>query len=644
MYEKLFTPITIRGITLRNRIVSAPNQTRFKCGIESLYMERKACGGAAVVTIGESPVNECYARQSPEYTFNMNVATDVRFMGETASAIARHGAIAAIQLYHPGNHAIGHSGKSKPPTGPVGYTREDGTEVIAMDEDAMQQTIEDFSNAAVVAKRAGFEMIQVQSGHGWLLNQFLSPRTNKRTDRYGGGTENRMRFPLEVLRGIRQRAGWDFILEIRVSGEELLPGGMSIEEVSEYVSAAEDYIDVVNISAGVHEAKDTVCRQFAHSGFTPHGVNRYLSERIKKSGTRALVSVVGGISTPALAEEILVAGQADLIAMARALIADPDFPNKACRGKADEIVPCLRCNNCLLSKGESQTLRCAVNPKAGVELHVQLSPSVRNSKNVVIVGGGPAGMEAAITAGERGHKVTLFEASEGLGGVLKISDCADPLKEDMRTFKNYLIRKVFRNSRVDVRLRTAGTTDNIAKLNPDAIVVAVGGTPIKPNIQGIDGDNILNGMEAYEKIGEIGDSVVVVGGGLVGCEVALNLAEHGKKVTIVEMRDKLGDPVDWRHSLPLLARLDENENIEILTKAQCVAVANGNPMIAIGNGDPRAIPADAIIMAVGIRPLSDTVRAFRKLAPWFRAVGDCNRPGRIMQAVRDGFWAGMDIL
>jgi NADPH-dependent 2,4-dienoyl-CoA reductase/sulfur reductase-like enzyme len=280
----------------------------------------------------------------------------------------------------------------------------------------------------------------------------------------------------------------------------------------------------------------------------------------------------------------------------------------------------------------------------GAELHVRLSPPVRNAKNIVVAGGGPAGMEAAITAAERGHNVILLEASENLGGVLKISDYADPLKEDMKAFKEYLIRKVLNTANITVRLKTPGTAEGIAKLGPDAIIAAVGGAPIKPDIRGMCCDNLLSGVESYEHIEKIGNSVAVIGGGLVGCEVALNLALHGKNVTIIEMRDKIGDPIDWRHSLPLLTHLNKNANVKILTEAKCAAVANGNLKIAVKDNEPVMISADTVIIAVGVRPLSDAVLPLRNLAPWFRAIGDCNRPGRIMQAVRDGFWAAMDIL
>jgi 2,4-dienoyl-CoA reductase-like NADH-dependent reductase (Old Yellow Enzyme family)/thioredoxin reductase len=642
-YPNLFTPVTIRGITLRNKIISTPNQTRFQNNIEAAYMESKARGGAAAVVLGECPVNEFRCRQAYHYTFLPNNIYNLRFMSETATTIKQHGAVAGLQLYHPGHYALPHRGEaSLPPIGPMGFMREDGIEVIAMDDDLIEETIEDYANAAVRAVRAGFEWIHVHSGHGWLLCQFLSPRTNRRTDKYGGSLENRVRFPIEIFRRIREKAGWDFVLEMRVSGDEMLPGGMPIEEVAEYVKMVEDYVDVANISVGVHEAFDTVYRQFAHSGFTPHGVNRGLSKIVKDRGTKVLISAVGGISSPELAEEILENGEADLIGMARALLADPDFPNKARAGKADEIIPCLRCNNCVLNVGVQDIIRCAVNAQTGDELHWQLAPKPESSRKVAVVGGGPAGMRAALTAMERGHDVTLFEKGDKLGGILNIADYGDLLKEDMKIYKDFLVRQT--QKKVNVKLNTPGTKDNVSAIAPDAVIVAVGAHPIIPEIPGIEGAHILTGIDAYEKSEEAGENVVVIGGGLVGCEAGLFLAEKGRKVTIVEKRKELGDLVDWRQTLPLLTLLKDNKNITTYTDVRIDRIASGAVTIVDEDGKETDIKADTIVVSIGLVPDKATGKELGDVAPWFREIGDCHKSGRILAATRDAYWAAMDIL
>jgi 2,4-dienoyl-CoA reductase-like NADH-dependent reductase (Old Yellow Enzyme family)/thioredoxin reductase len=644
----LFTPVTIRGITLRNRIVSTPNQTRFKGMEEAAYMAAKARGGAAAVVLGECPVNEQRVRQSHCYTFLPNHAHDIRYMAEAAGMIRAHGAVPGLQLYHPGMYALPHrGGDSLPPIGPMALVRDDGICVEAMDEARIEEAVEDYANAAAAAVKAGFEWVHVQSGHGWLINQFLSPRTNQRTDRWGGSFENRIRFAREVYRRIRERAGWRFVLEIRVSGDEMLPGGCSIEEIADFVAAVDDCVDVVNISAGVHEAHETIYRQFAHSGFTPHGVNRHLAETVKKKGTKALVSVVGGISSPELAEEILAGGQADLIGMARALIADPDFPDKARAGRAEEILPCLRCNNCLLGVGIHDTIRCAVNAKTGTELHWQTAPRPEARRKVVVVGGGPAGLRAAITAAERGHAVTLLEAKDRLSGQIAIADCGDPLKEDLRRFKEHLVAKLSRLAAVDVRLGTPGTAETVAALAPDAVICAVGGTPVIPDIPGADSPKILQAEDAYFGADRIGHRVVVVGGGLVGAETAYFLAaEKGREVTLVEARDTVGDPVDWRQTLPLLERMSQTETLLVRTGLSCTGIdADGVTVRGRdGEGEEECIGADTVILCAGTAAQPQVVEALQDAAPWFRAVGDCVRPGRILAATQGAYWAAMDIL
>ncbi len=639
-YPNLFKPLKVKNITFRNRIFSTPNQTRFRGNFEMAYMEAKARGGAAQVTIGETPITRKYVRQSAAYTFVLDDPHDIRLLAETALAIKLHGAVASIQLSHVGLYTILHSKDDLNPIGPMGFIRKDGVEVIAMDEDMIEETIEAYAVAAANVKRAGFDMCQVHGAHGWLPAQFLSPLTNQRKDKYGGSLENRARFAIAVVERIREKCGPDFIIEYRISGDELVEGGMKIDSVIEFLKMIEKTIDLVHISVGVHESRETVHRMFAHTSFTEHGCNVYLAEAVKKAVDIPVITV-GGISDPVHAEQILAEGKADIIGMARALLADPELPNKARNGRRNEIIPCLRCNNCLTAVGYNDIITCAANPQTGREARWQTAPPPGASRKVLVIGGGPAGMKAAITAVERGHDVTLLEKGDALGGLLKISDY-DPLKSDVKVFKNYLVNKTL--ALVKVRFNTEATPELVEGLAPDVVIAAVGSSPIRPQIPGIDKDTVRTALDVYYDVTKAGERVAVIGGGLVGCEIGLHLAEQGKNVTIVEMTDVIGDLVNWRHTVPLVMRMDATPTLEYKTGLKCIEVTTSGIKVVDKQGRQQSIEADTVVLAVGMRSNSETVDRLRDCVPDFYPIGDCVKPQRILEAMQGGYFAALDIL
>jgi NADPH-dependent 2,4-dienoyl-CoA reductase/sulfur reductase-like enzyme len=469
----------------------------------------------------------------------------------------------------------------------------------------------------------------------------LSPLTNQRTDRYGGSLENRARFAIAVVDRIRERCGPDFIIEYRISGDELVPGGMRVDSVIEFLKMVEGKIDLVHVSVGVHESRETVHRMFAHTSFTEHGCNVYLAEAVKRAVNIPVITV-GGISDPEHAERILAEGKADIIGMARALLADPDLPNKARRGQRNEIIPCLRCNNCLSAVGYNDLIVCAANPQTGRESRWQTAPQPTGSRKVLVIGGGPGGMKAAITAVERGHDVTLLEKSDRLGGLLKTSD-HDPLKTDVKVFKNYLVNRT--QALVKVRLNTDATPELVESLAPDFVIAAVGSTPIRPQIPGIDREMVMTALDVYEDVAKVGERVVVIGGALVGCEVGLYLAELGKKVTIVEMTDVIGDPErNWRHTVPLVMRMDATATLEYKTGLKCVEITASGIRVVDKAGREQLVESDTVVLAVGMRSRSETVDRLRNCVPDFSPVGDCVKPQRIMETMQGGYYAALDIL
>ena len=640
-YPNLFKPLKIKHVTFRNRIFSTPNQTRFKGNFEMAYEEAKARGGAAQVTIGETPITSKYVRQSGAYTLILDDPHDMRLAAETALAIKLHGAAASIQLSHVGQYTVLHSKNDLNPIGPMGFERKDGVEVIAMDEDMIEETTEAYANAAAYVKRAGFDSCQVHGAHGWLLSQFLSPLTNRRKDRYGGSLENRARFPRAVVERIREKCGPDFLIEYRISGDDLVEGGMRIDGVIEFLKMIEKTIDLVHISAGWHESRETIHRHVSSHLLHRAWVQCIFGRGSEKSSRYSRHHRGWHFrSCPRRAESSRKVrpyhrhGES-LARRPRASQQSPQW------GRRHEIIPCLRCNNCLLGVGFNDIIACAADPQTGRESRWQAASRPAASRKVLVIGGGPAGMKAAITAHERGHDVTLWEKSDSLGGLLKISD-HDPLKSDVRVFKNYLVNRTL--ALVKVRLDTEATPELIERLAPDVVIAAVGSTPLRPDIPGIEREKVITALDAYYDAAKVGEKVVVIGGGLVGCETGLYLAEQGKHVTIVEMTDAVGDPVNWRHTVPLVMRMDATPTLTHKTGLKCREVTPSGIKVADTQGKEHLVEADTVILAVGMQSNSDTVDRLRRCVPDFYPVGDCVKPQRIMEAMQGGYFAALDIL
>ena len=645
-YPHLCKPLQVGNLTFRNRMTSAPMgatdiDAQGTPGLRTLgFYEARAKGGAASVTVSELVV---HPDTDGSQMLHLSLATPGQLgaFAYVADAIKRHGAVASIELSHSGQYAGTYMVDKKAKGelcqwGPSDGVRPDGMKVRALSAEQIDDIVAAYANAAVLARRAGFQMCMVHAGHGWLINQFLSPYFNKRTDEYGGSLENRMRFARRILTAIREATGPGFPIELRMSGSELFDGGYDIEEGCRIAAGLEDLVDLIHVSAGSYQFGFSITHP---SMFRDHGCNVHLAAQIKQHVSVPVIAI-GGLSDPAQMEEIIASGQADGIAMARALLADPELPNKVMANRGDEVVKCLRCFVCMAERPVTQTRRCAVNPLIGREFEGLTVPSAARLKNVLVAGGGIAGMKAAHTAALRGHGVILCEASDRLGGILNTEE-ALPFKRDMyelgRTYE-HLCREVG----VDVRLNTRVDARLCEELEPDALIVAVGSEPIPLPFPVADNARVLSIDELYLDGAEPGPEVVVIGGGLTGCECALQLARTGHKVHLVEMRAELAPDANIRHRPILLAEL-EGEDIDVLTGAAAQRIDADGVTVTMADGAERLIPCDSTISAIGQRSRRAVVDELRDGAPFVRIVGDAQRPANITLAIYEAYHAALDV-
>jgi 2,4-dienoyl-CoA reductase-like NADH-dependent reductase (Old Yellow Enzyme family)/thioredoxin reductase len=650
-FKTLFSPMKVGTHTYKNRIVAAPIYCGPFINVPGLNlvldhaMKSRADGGCAQVTLGETPVDFVGASREPFPPIDYANFKDPTMpkLKELVTYIKSKGAKCMIELSHCGESVVAIPGVEFG-MGPMGYTREDGMVIYAMDEEKMRTVADHFVSAAKFMKEAGMDGVMIHVGHGWLLHQFLSSRTNRRTDEYGGALENRARFPLMVLKTVRDALGKDFIIEIRASGEENEENGMGIEETVAFCRMAEPYIDLIHVSVGTY--RNSILGGGFSSVFKEHGLNAWMSEAVKKAVNIPVV-VVGGINSPELAEDLISRGKCDFVALGRQLITDPEFANKAETGRESDISSCLRCFRCFPGDLEGTDLRdlpnlfgCTANPAAFFYNFDLLNGKPTGSKKVLVIGGGVAGMQAAITVHDRGHRVTVVEKSGSLGGILFFTD-TDIHKKDLRNYRNLLIRRV-KERDIEVILNKECTPADIKDFNADAIILAIGSSPIAPPIKGIE--NAMQALETYRDINKVGKKTVMVGGGLVGCETGLNLAEQGREVTVIEMAGAVAVDAYPPHRIALLDKMEGLLTVKVNTKCTEITPKGVKAVDASGNG--IFIEADTVVYALGMkanRAEAEALRAAAEGAEVFE-IGDCVRAAKVFEAGREGYVAGLSVL
>ena len=642
-YEKLLQPLQVAGLRLKNRMLSAPTSLAELGPGEHYsddninYYKLKAAGGVALVSVGDVIVDLSTGRSHPMQV-GLDDPTAIPYLVKMADAIHSGGAAAEIEFDHGGALCDPAFIDGKSAIGPSGYVDPWGDEVVEMTEEQIYEIAEKFGEAAAVAKACGFDMVMIHAGHGWLLHQFISPVTNHRTDKWGGSIENRMRFPLLVVEKVRAAVGRSFPIDIRISGSERMPGGYGIETGIEIAKALDGKVDLIHVSAGSQQ--DEYSAVLMHPGaFQKHGENSGLAAEIKKL-VKTPVVTVGAFSEPDKMEAFLEESGVDCIAMGRALIADPFLPRKIMRGRVEDITPCLRCGECQSGMMKNKTMRCAVNPYIGREMEYFHPIPTREHKKLLIVGGGPAGMQAAITACERGHQVTLVEQSDRLGG-LKYADNAD-FKANIRRYRDMTAAKVMKLP-IDIRLNTTVTDQLVAEVKPDAIIACVGADPWALPVPGADGKNVIFGAQLEKNDPRVGHRVVVIGGGLIGCEEGIALAREGHEVTILEMQQELCPDCGRMHRLNVMHQIEVADTLSTATGMRCTGIDDQGVTAVDGDGKEQKFPADTVVMCAGMRPRAAEVERLSKYCAEFYVCGDATRARQIGQATRDGYDAVVNV-
>ncbi|MBW2127374.1 MAG: FAD-dependent oxidoreductase [Deltaproteobacteria bacterium] len=663
-FPYLFSSISVRNMELRNRIVMTAMHLGYTPEGEvtdQRFYEARAKGGVGLIIVGGCPIDE-YGGMAG--MIGLNHDRFIPGLKRLTSAVQAHGAKIAAQLYQAGRYT--HSamiGGRKPFSASAVRSRLTGETPRALEIHEIPAVQDKFAEAALRAKKAGFDAVEILGSAGYLICQFLSPLTNKRDDEYGGPLENRMRFGLEVVQKVRSAVGPDYPILMRIAGNDFMEGSHTNREARIFASELEKVgVDLFNVTGGWHETRVPQLTMFV-----PRRAYVYLAQGIK-SAVSVPVLASNRINDPAIGEEIIRNGEADLVTMARALLADPELPNKAKEGKAHLIYHCVACNQgCFDNIFQLRPASCLVNPRAGKEGELALEPAPK-VKKVLVIGGGPAGMKAACIAAERGHKVILMERGDQLGGQILLNRQIPGRQEMLMVAKD--LERNLPALGVDIRLHQEAERSIVEEIHPDVVVVATGAQPIRPDIPGAEGPNVVQAWEVLAGRRGVGGRIVIVGGNAVGLETALYLANVGtlspdvlhflvtnraetwdfieerlnkgnKEVIVVEMAGRMGQDIGLSSRWTVMAEL-RRLGVALMTATKAVSISEGGVEVEKADGK-GFIKADSVVLAMGSRAEAKIADDIRDLVQEVYVIGDAKEPRNALEAIREGFIVGLNI-
>ena len=649
--SRLFRPIEIGSMKVKNRVAMAPMATDFAAPDGTVsqrlidFLAARARGGVGLITSEVTTIDEL----SPYVPRTVALWDDKFIPGfrRLADAVHEHGAKLVPQIAHPGPESLAPFFNGTRPVGPsplMCFVTKQVCKELTSDE--IEVIIGQFGETARRAREAGCDGVELHAAHSYMLvGSFLSPLRNKRADEYGGGVDGRLRFPLRVIEGIREKAGEDFPIILRISGDYLVEGGMDLQE-TQYVAPilAEAGVSAFHVSAGIYP--DLSCRIIPPTG-TPLRPNAGLSRAIKDV-VGVPVMVVGRINEPWVAEDVLARGDADMVVMGRALLADPEFVNKAKEGRFDDIAPCFGCGiGCVAGRAKGLDMTCVVNPSSGREAEAAIVPAEK-PKKVMVIGAGPAGMEAARVAAQRGHRVTLFEKASKTGGMLNLAAVA-PHKQELAKVAKYLATQA-KKAGVELRLNTEVTESIVAEEKPDVAILATGGEALLPDIPGIDGPRVTTAQQVLAgEVPILPGKVLIIGGGMVGCETAEFMHQQGDHplvgrtaVTIIEMLDSVANDVSPEARVVLMDRI-RRKGIEIRLGTRVKEFLEDGVVVERDGEEETIRGADRIVLCLGVKPLDQLRAKIGDKVPEVRVIGDAKQGRALMEAIGEGREAAMTI-